>query len=131
MRKLNKKEIELKLQKILDKLKTEVTAFDDISDEAIRERKTKADKDRLYFAKTYFPHYCYNEIGEIHRDLNSLLDISGEMTFFAGPRESGKTTWAGLLVQLHDIYFNKKHFEIIISETELQASDYAQFIKSK
>jgi len=128
-RRLTLHEYDRKVQEILARMKAEAVPFEDDSEEARRRRKERARKDRLWFAEQYLPHYIWKPFGRFHRDLNRLLDVRGQMCFFAGPRESGKTTLDGLVVQLHDICFGLRHFEVIISETADQASDYAKFIK--
>lgn len=128
-RRLTLREFDKKAAEILARMKAEATSFADDSESAKQKRKERARLDRLWFMQTYLPHYIYKPFGEIHEDLNNLLDVRDKMCFFAGPRESGKTTLDGLGVQLHDIYFGLRHFEIIISETDKQASDYAKFIK--
>ncbi len=127
--KLTLKEYDKKVQEILARMKAEAVPFVDDSEEARLARIERARKDRLWFAETYFPHYIWKPFGEFHHELNRLLNIRGKMCFFAGPRESGKTTLDALITPLHDICFDLRHFIIIISETADQASDYAKFIK--
>jgi len=128
-RKITIREYDKRVDQILEKMKSKATEFVDDSDIAKKERKDRAKVDRLWFAANYLPHYCYKPFGDFHRQLNAFLDVKDEMCFLAGPRESGKTTIDGLVVQLHDICFGLKHFEMLVSETDTQASDFARFIK--
>jgi len=129
MKRLSLKEFDKRSQEILARMKTEATRFEDDSEEAKEKRRTRARHDRLWFMETYCPHYFYKPFGDFHRDLSSKLDISDEPAFFAGPRESGKTAEAALGTPMHDICFVLKHFIIIGSETDVQATDFTRFIK--
>ncbi len=128
-KKLTLLEYDRKVAEILARMRAEAIPFEEDSEEAKLRRKERARKNRLWFAKMYLPHYITRPFGKFHRDLDKLLDIRGEMVFFAGPRESGKTTLDALVAPLHDILFERRHFIILISETDKQASDYASFIK--
>lgn len=128
MKKLTTRQYELEVARILDAMRSEARPFEDDSDIARETRIEDCRKDILLFGETYFPHYCKKPCGEFHQDLVSYFDMPGEMGFFAGPRESGKTTWDALIAPVYFIVYALKHFIIIVSENESLAADYNYFV---
>jgi len=128
-RKLTKKEIELRLQQVLEKLKTEVSPFEDVSEEAREKRKERAKKDIIYFFKTYLPHYFSLEFSRMHEEIVQLLNIKGTPVAVGAPRDHGKSTVVTFGYPLHEILFELRHFIILVSETKDQAELYVRFIK--
>ena len=129
MRRLTKKEIELKLQQVLEKLRTEVTPFEDDSEEAREERKRKAEKDVIYFFKTYLPHYFTLEFAPFHYELVSLLGVKGTPIAIKAPREHAKSTIVSFGYPLKEILFKGRRFIVIVSDTKTQAELFTRFIK--
>ena len=128
-KKFSNREYELRAREIVARMKQEATAFPDDSEKAKKERIAHAKKDRLWFLKTYLPHYFSKDFGDFHRDWNTLADVADEPVFIAAPREHTKSTFFSLGVPLHDICCGTKHFIVPISDTEDLAADFAAFIQ--
>ncbi len=104
-------------------------AFEDTSPKAKKERKEKAEKDVLYFFKTYLPHYFDSEFADFHRELVSLLETRETPVVVAIPRGHGKTTFCTFGYPIHQVLFKKRHYIILISETLDQAKEFLLPIK--
>ncbi len=128
-KRLTKKEIELKLQAVLEKLRTEVTPFEDTSETAKEERKERAKKDIRYFFKTYLPHYFNLEFAPFQIELIHLLNIKGTPVGVAAPREHAKSTIISFGYPLHQIVYRLRRFIILVSDTKTQAELFTRFIK--
>ena len=128
-KKFTKREYELRAKEIVARMKQEATAFPDDSEKAKKERIAHAKKDRLWFMKTYLPHYFTGEFGSFHKDWSALADIPDEPVFIAAPRGHTKSTFFSLGVPLHHICMEAKHLIVIISDTEDLAADFSQFIQ--
>ncbi|MDN3515353.1 MAG: phage terminase large subunit [Candidatus Brocadia sp.] len=128
-KKFSKREYELRAREIVARMQQETTPFKDNSEKAKKERIERAKKDRLWFFETYFPHYFNKPFGDFHREWNSLADVTDEPVFIAAPREHTKSTFFTLGVPVHDICAGKRHFILIISDTEDLAADFSQFIQ--
>jgi predicted phage terminase large subunit-like protein len=127
--KLTQKQYELEVQRIMERMRAEAQPFEDLSETAKQERKDACKADMKLFGKTYFPHYVSKPCGDFHDDLLSMLDNPGQMCFFAGPRESGKTTWDALIAVVYYVVYEVKNFIVIVSENEDIAADYNNFVK--
>lgn len=128
-KKFSKREYALRAREIIARMQQETTPFKDCSEKAKKERIERARKDRLWFFETYFPHYFNKPFGEFHREWNTLADVQDEPVFIAAPREHTKSTFFTLGVPVHDICAGKRHFILIISDTEDLAADFSQFIQ--
>ena len=128
-RRLTRKEIERRLQRILEKLKTEVTPFDDVSEEAREERKRRAREDVFFFFKTYLPHYFTYEFAKFHYEIVSLLEIRGEPIAIKAPRDHAKSTIISFGYSLHQVVNGLRSFIAIISDTKIQAELITRSIK--
>ena len=129
IKKFSKREYELRAKEIVARMKQEATAFADSSEKAKKERIAHAKRDRLWFMKTYLPHYFTGEFGSFHKDWSALADIPDEPVFIAAPRGHTKSTFFSLGVPLHNICMEAKHLIVIISDTEDLAADFSQFIQ--
>ena len=127
-KKFSQRKFEIRAQEILARLRAEVRPFGG-SDEEKRSRIERARRDKLYFFKTYLPHYFDKEFADFHRELLALSEVRDEPVFIAAPREHAKSTIITLGVPLHDILFERRHFILIISDTEDLAGDFCQFIQ--
>lgn len=128
-KRFSRHEFELRAQEILARMKAGTRPFRDSSAEAKRKRKERGKKDRLWFFKTYFPHYFNKPFGPFHEEWNVLADIKDEPVFLAAPREHTKSTFFSLGVPVHDICHKLKNFIIIVSDTEDLAADFCSFIQ--
>jgi len=128
-KKFSRREFELKAQEILARMKAGTRPFRDNSAEARRKRRERGRKDRLWFFKTYFPHYFSKDFGPFHEEWNILADVKDEPVFIAAPREHTKSTFFSLGVPVHDICHKLRHFIIVVSDTEDLAADFCSFIQ--
>lgn len=128
-KKFSKSEYEKRAKEIIARMKQETTPFKDDSEKAKKERRAHAKVDRLWFFQTYFPHYFSKDFGDFHKEWNTLADVPDEPVFLAAPREHTKSTFFSLGVPVHDICCERRHFIMIISDTEDLAADFAAFIQ--
>ena len=94
-----------------------VSPFEDDSPEKQAERKEKARWDKLFFMKTYLPHYFYGEWSD-------LGDMRDDCVFMAAPREHAKSTFFTFGDPLHDICYALRRFIIVVSDTNDQATGF-------
>jgi hypothetical protein len=132
-RKLTRPEFRRRADEILGRLNTELTPLP--TDAASRaERRRYAELSPLWFMQTYLPHYFSCDFAPFHYELIELLDRRpgpGEVLVpvaVAAPREFAKTTITAFGYVLHQIYFGKRHFIIIGSDTEDLASDLTGYL---
>ena len=101
-----------------------VSPFEDDSPEKQAERKERARWDKLYFMKTYLPHYFTKDFGEFHEEWGEMGDLKDDAGFVVAPREHAKSTFFTFGDPVHDICFELRHFIIIISDTNDQATGF-------
>lgn len=128
-KRFSKREYELRAAEIVARMKQEATPFPDNSEKAKKERIAHAKQDRLWFMKTYLPHYFSGAFGGFHKDWNALADVADEPVFLAAPRGHSKSTFFSLGIPLHDICFGLKHLIALVSDTEDLAADFSRFIQ--
>ncbi len=114
-----------------ERSKQMVAPFDDESEELRKERTERAEKDRLFFFKTYFPHYFEKGFGEIHWEWDSFLDARNEAFIIIAPREHAKSTLFTFGSILHDIAFRTFPFICILSDTQKQARKFTLPIRAE
>ncbi len=102
-----------------------VSPFEDDSPEKQAERKEQARWDKLFFMKTYLPHYFYGEFGDFHDEWSDLGDMRDDCVFVAAPREHAKSTFFTFGDPLHDICYALRKFIIIVSDTNDQATGFS------
>lgn len=120
---------------ILDQTKTdlarersEALAIADFSPKDRKDRLEKAEKDTLYFAATYLPHYATSKPSKLHRNTAKELERPG-MKLILWPRGFGKTTFCSRIDVLRKILFGQKKHIIIVSETENSAASIVASIR--
>ena len=111
-------------QELSEWIRASVSPFEKDTREKQRKRIERARFDRLYFFKTYLPHYFHADFGEFHDEWSDLADIKDEAVFIAAPREHAKSTFFTFGIPLHDICYNARHFIIIVSDTNDQATGF-------
>ena len=106
-----------------------VSPFEDDTPEKQTGRKARAKWDKLFFMKTYLPHYFFKPFAPLHEEWAELGDLRDECAFVAAPREFGKSTFFSFGDPLHDICYELRHFIEIISDTHEQATMFTLAIK--
>ncbi len=101
-----------------------VSPFPDDTPEKQEERKERAQYDLLYFCETYLPHYFTSEFGAFHHEWEELTLIEDECGFIAAPREHAKSTFFTFAVPVRNIVYELKKFQLIISDTNDQATGF-------
>jgi predicted phage terminase large subunit-like protein len=125
----SKKEIQQQIARVRARMKAEAKPFDDTSAAARAERIRRSKEDDFYFFKTYIPHYFTTEAAEFHEEIIELTKVQDEPVVIAAPREHAKSTLCTFAVPVADICLERKHFIIIISDTEDLAADFNVFIQ--
>lgn len=101
-----------------------VSPFENDTPEKQAERTSRAKWDKLFFMKTYLPHYFTAEFGDFHDEWADLGDLRNECVFVGAPREHAKSTFFTFGDPIHDICYALRHFIIIISDTNDQATGF-------
>ncbi len=101
-----------------------VSPFEDDSPEKQSERKDRARWDKLFFMKTYLPHYFSTEFGDFHEDWASIGDMRNEVALVAAPREHAKSTFFTFGDLIHDVCYLLRRFILVISDTNDQATGF-------
>lgn len=94
-------------------------------------RKQRAQHDLLYFCETYLPHYYSVEFGDFHHEWEELTTIRNESVFVAAPREHAKSTFFTFGVPIRNICFLLRRFQLIISDTNDQATGFTLPIRAE
>lgn len=129
---INEKEFQKKFEELRLWIRTSVQIFKDDSPEAKADRISKAEKDKFFFAKTYFPHYCEDEFADCHFEMFNLADTYNTPVVIAGARELAKTTIVSFFDELHKTCFKKNKFTIFICDTqETAASEFLLPIRAE
>ena len=130
-KKMTKAEFQKKVAEILLKLSLEVTPFEEDSPEKQERRLKRAAADPLFFCLTYLPHYFSQAPAPFHYELVKLLEERREVVtpvVAAAPREFAKTTVLSFGYVLHQICLGRRHFIILGSDSEDQASDLTSYL---
>lgn len=129
---LSVKDFEKQLEELKDFIRSSVTAFANDNEAAKEKRIAKAKTDKIYFAKTYFPHYCEAEFCDAHKDMLELADRYNEFTVIAGFRGLAKSTLISFIDEIHKTVFNLNKFTIFCCDTqETAASEFLIPIKAE
>jgi len=129
MRKPTRRELEARLAQIRARMRMEAVPFEDVSEEARKERVERSRRDPFFFFKTYLPHYFSKDFAKFQYEWVELADIPDEPVFIAAPREHAKSTIFSLGIPVRDICLELKHFIVLISDTEDLAADFCSFIQ--
>jgi hypothetical protein len=105
-------------------IRKSVSPFENDTPKKQKERKERASWDILYFFKTYLPHYFTVDFEDFHEDWAEVSNIRGDICLEGAPREHAKSTFFSFGVPLHDIAYALRHFIIIISDSNDQATGF-------
>lgn len=126
---------EQKFDRFADDLKAwiieSVSPFENDTPEKKSERIELAELDLLFFCSTYLPHYFTAEFGEFHDEWEELTEIRDESVFVAAPREHAKSTFFTLGVPVRNICYALRRFQLIISDTNDQATGFTLAIRTE
>lgn len=111
-------------EELRDWIRDHVSPFEHDTVEKQAERKKRARWDRLYFMKTYLPHYFSLPFEDFHEEWSELADIRDEIVPVAAPREHAKSTFFTFGVPLHDVCFSLRWFVMIVSDSNDQATGF-------
>ena len=125
---MNRTDIKKKIAEVRALMNTEATPFDDNSPGARKERLRRSGTEDGYFARTYLPHYFNRPSPGFHDEIYAFARVEDEPVFLAAPREHAKSTIVSFETPLEDICLERKHFIILISDTEGLAADFSVFI---
>lgn len=99
-------------------------------------RRQLAELDMEYFCKAYLPHYFNLPFSSHHHemfiDLHKLIEHGGGTKIArAAPREHAKSTQLTLGLPLYSTVYGIRHFIVLTSDTEDQASGYLEAIQDE
>lgn len=125
---------ELHFDKWTDALKTwiveNVSPFKNDTPEKQKKRIARSKADRIYFFKTYLPHYFDpNAFEDFHDAWSALADLKNQIIPVAAPRFHSKSTFFTFGVPIHDICHELRDFDVIISDSGDQAIGFTLPIK--
>lgn len=81
------------------------------------------------FARFFLPQYVPTDPPDFHLDLYHDLLFSGDRVARAEPREHAKSTIVSMVFVLHQILFKKRRFIVLVSDTSMQAENFAAAVK--
>lgn len=123
---MNEKDFIKRFEDLRSWIRNSVSAFKDDSAEDKLARLGKAESDKFFFAKTYFPHYIEDEFAPIHKEMFDLADTVNQPVVVAGARELAKSTVISFFDELHKTLFKKNKFTVFVCDTQETAA--AEFI---
>lgn len=108
-----------------------VSPFENDSSEKQAKRKERAETDKLFFFKTYLPHYFTCEFGTFQLDWAVEVDKQNYVYIIGCPREHAKSTFWSFGFPLHNVIFQTRWFNVLISDTNDLATDFVVAIKAE
>lgn len=114
---------------ILEKLNRNVTPLPE-NEKPERVRRAKAEF--VYFAQTYFPHYCEQDFAPFHLEMVAAMENRPWLVtpiVRAAPRGFGKSVAVSFLYVLWCIIRRSRRFVVIVSANDDLAADLVSFIK--
>lgn len=129
---LNEKDFKKKFEELRLWIKSSVQTFHNDTSWKKEERISRAEIDKVYFAQTYFPHYCEDEFADIHKEMFQIADTSMTPVVIAGARELAKSTVISFFDEMHKTLFKKNKFTEFICDTqETAASEFLLPIRAE
>lgn len=129
---INEKDFIKQYEELRNWIRNSVQVFKDDSPESKERRMLKAEKDKFYFAQTYFPHYCEDSFADVHKEMFDLSDIYNTPVVLYGGREIAKSTIISFFDEMHKTCFRKNKFTEFICDTqETAASEFLLPIRAE
>jgi predicted phage terminase large subunit-like protein len=129
---LNERDFIKEFEELRARIREAVTAFNDESPDDKQARIERAEKDKFYFAQTYFPHYCTEPFAPVHAKLFAIGDIYNTPNVIYGSRELAKSTILDFLDEMHKTLFRVNKFTVFIADTkETAMAEYLFPIKAE
>lgn len=129
---INEKDFIKQYEELRSWIKNSVQVFKDDSPASKELRMAKAEKDKFYFAQTYFPHYCEDSFADVHKEMFELSDVYNTPVVLYGGREIAKSTIISFFDEMHKTCFKKNKFTVFICDTqETAASEFLLPIRAE
>jgi len=106
-----------------------VSPFENDTPTKQKRRITRAKNDKLFFMKTYLPHYFSVKFGEFHKEWAEFGAMRNDVALIAAPREHAKSTFFTLGDLVYDACFSLRHFILVGSDTHDQATAFVLAIR--
>jgi hypothetical protein len=110
-------------------IKESVSPFEGDTPAIKKARIERAKADKLFFMRTYMPHYFTTAFGDFHHEWADIAEMEDEFALVGAPREHAKSTFFTFGDPLHVICCNQIKFGLIISDTNEQAKGFTVAIK--
>lgn len=110
-------------------IKAGVSPFDDDTPARKKARIECSKADKLFFMKTYMPHYFTTEFGDFHQEWAEIAGLEDQFALVGAPREHAKSTFFTFGDPLHVICHKLIRFGMLISDTHEQAQNFTVAIK--
>lgn len=107
-----------KFDELRSLIRNSVSGFVDSSPDEKLKRIKRAEKDKLYFAETYFPHYCKHKPSKYNKQVYDICDTECVPVAVAGSRDLAKSVQISLIDVIHKAVFKKRHCCVIIARSE-------------
>ena len=133
-KKLTPRQFDQELEALRDKIKREVSPFDNDSPQKQQDRVRRAGEDQDFFNQTYLPHYFKSASPPFHRDMESLTEAGEELgkpVSIAAPRGHAKSTRISFARPLKKALYKEKKFIILIGDDESLARGMTASIRAE
>lgn len=130
-RHITEKQYDEQAAELLEWVKGAVSPFEDDTTEKHADRIARAEYDKLFFFKTYLPHYFSCDFGEFHEEWAEKSGEKNHVYLAVVPREHAKSTFWSFGVPLHNVVYQKRWFNILGSDTNGLATDFVMAIRAE
>ncbi|MBX7047493.1 MAG: hypothetical protein K1X86_16825 [Ignavibacteria bacterium] len=120
---LSEKEFLKQLEEVKNFIRSTVSVFPKDNPAMQQKRIAKAETDKFYFAKTYFPHYCVDDFSDDHKELFEIADTYNTPVLIGGYRELGKSTIVSFIDEIHKTLYKKNLFTVYCCDTQETAAE--------
>lgn len=129
---LTEKDFEKQIEDLKSWILSSVPVFAKDTEKTKLDRIERARTDKVFFAQTYFPHYCVFPFCDFHLDLFEISDIYNVPVVAVGFRGLAKSTIVSFIDELHKTLFKINRFTMFVCDTqETAASEFLLPIKAE